>query len=96
MSVLFIGEMKFKNTDWIPDYLSRVPELISKHGGRYVVQTLEVERLEGTRGKADSVVVLEFPDRDAALAFMNDPEYQEPKSARVAGTTSEVILVPVK
>jgi uncharacterized protein (DUF1330 family) len=96
MSVYLIAEMKWKDTDWLPDYLSLVPDLVKKHGGSYVVQTGEIERLEGTREPTDAIVILEFPDREAALGFMNDPEYESPKAARLRGTISETILVPTK
>ncbi len=61
-----------------------------------MVRTGEIERLEGTRDETDGIVVLEFPDRDAALAFIDDPEYEGPKKARLANTLSETILVPLK
>ncbi len=96
MAVYLIAEMTWKNTDWLPAYLGVVPALVEKHGGRYVVQTGEIERLEGTRDKTDGIVVLEFPDRDAAMAFLDDPAYQEQKAARLENTVSETILVPVK
>lgn len=96
MSVYLIAEMVWKNTDWLADYLAVVPQLVLKHGGRYVVQTGEIERIEGSRDRTDGVVILEFPDRDAAMAFLNDPDYESPKAARLANTISETILVPTK
>ena len=63
MAAYLIGEMKWKDTTWIPEYLKIVPALIEKHGGRYVVQTGEIERLEGTREQTDGVVILEFPTK---------------------------------
>jgi uncharacterized protein (DUF1330 family) len=95
MSVYLIAEMKWKDTSWLPSYLETVPDLVRKHGGSYVVQTGEIERLEGTREPTDGIVILEFPDREAALGFVNDPDYEAPKAARLQGTHSETILVPV-
>jgi len=96
MAVFLIAEMKWQDTSWIADYLEVVPDLVRKHGGSYVVQTGEIERLEGTREPADGIVVLRFPDREAALAFLEDPDYAAPKAARLNGSHSESILVPVK
>jgi len=96
MSVYVIAEMKWKGTSWLPGYLEVVPDLVRKHGGSYIVQTGEIERLEGTREATDGIVILEFPDREAALGFMNDPAYQQPKATRLKNTHSETILVPVK
>jgi uncharacterized protein (DUF1330 family) len=96
MAAYLIAEMKWKDTAWLPDYLKVVPQLVAKHGGSYLVQTGEIERLEGTREATDGIVILEFPTLEAAHAFMDDPEYQDPKAARLKGTHSETILVPGK
>jgi len=74
MPAYLIAEMKWKDTSWLPEYLRVVPDLVRRHGGSYIVQTGEIERLEGTREESDGIVILQFPDREAALAFMNDLE----------------------
>ena len=96
MPAYLMAEMKWKETSWLPEYLGVVPDLVRRHGGSYIVQTGEIERLEGTREESDGIVILQFPDREAALAFMNDPEYASPKAARLKNTHSETILVPGK
>ena len=50
-----------------------------------------LETLEGP--DADGVVVVEFPDRAAARAWYDSPEYQEAKTHRDLAATYRVVLV---
>lgn len=52
------------------------------YGGKYLVRGPIVEQLEGEDRTGQSAVVLEFPDRAAALAFYNSPEYSAAKKMR--------------
>jgi uncharacterized protein (DUF1330 family) len=57
MSVFLIAQMKWKDTDWIADYLKVVPGLVEKHGGSHVVQTGEIQWLKGTHSETIPVPV---------------------------------------
>ena len=61
--------------DWIPDYLGPANRLVAKHGGAYLARTASHERLEGEGEDAALRIILEWPSKEAALAFMRDPEY---------------------
>jgi uncharacterized protein (DUF1330 family) len=39
------------------------------------------------------LIVLEFPDREAALAFHNDPEYEPYRNLRQALSDSNLVVV---
>ena len=54
----------------------------AKYGGSYVARGPIKEQLEGESLVGQSAIVLEFPDREAALAFYNSPEYTEAKKLR--------------
>ena len=73
-------------------YIAAIPTFIAKHGGRYIVQGAEPTVLEGD-WRPERVVVLEFPDRDAAQAFLGDPECQDLFRIRHETTTSRLLLV---
>jgi uncharacterized protein (DUF1330 family) len=60
--------------------------LYEKHGGRYRVLGRPVADLEAWDGR--SVVVAEFPSREAAEAFWNDPLYQAQVKPLRAGAGS--------
>jgi len=51
----------------------------------------QLETLEGP--KAEGVVVLEFPDAEAAKGWYFSPAYQEAKAHRLKGAKYRVLLV---
>ncbi|PSW20249.1 DUF1330 domain-containing protein [Photobacterium sanctipauli] len=59
-------------------------QTIAKHGGELIVATNGGIQLNGHG--VEMKVVIEFPNRDAALAWHDDPEYAEAKAIRMAST----------
>ena len=84
------------NEAWIPDYMGAVPALIEKHGGRYIVQSTDYERIEGEARETDPlmIVILEWPSKEAETAFMTDPDYAPHHKARLEGATNAGFSVP--
>ena len=82
--------------DWIPDYIGPANALVAQHGGRYLARTASHERLEGTGEDAALRIILEWPSKDAALAFMRDPAYVPHLKARTAGSISHHFLIEGK
>lgn len=74
--------------DWIPDYLRAANALVAKHGGKYLARTSRHEQIEGTDQPAALRIILEWPSKEAALNFRNDPEYKPHLEARTLGSTS--------
>ena len=60
--------------DWISDYIGPANALVAKHGGTYLARTANHERLEGEGEDAALRIILQWPSRETALAFMNDPD----------------------
>ncbi len=61
--------------DWIPSYVESVGAIVERHGGEYLARTMQFERLEGEGKDPAAFVMINWPDRDSAKAFMEDPEY---------------------
>jgi uncharacterized protein (DUF1330 family) len=51
------------------------------------------ELLEGDFGAGASMVISEWPDKAAALAFWNSPEYAEVKKLRAGIADCQVLLI---
>ncbi|MEM6254247.1 MAG: DUF1330 domain-containing protein [Cyanobacteria bacterium P01_D01_bin.156] len=82
--------------DWIPGYLPIANTLVAKHGGKYLARTASHERLEGEGEEAALRIILEWPSKEAALAFMKDPDYLPHLQARTAGSNSHHFLIEGK
>lgn len=78
---------------WIPTYLPVATKLVAKHGGKYISRTATHECLEGSSDPAGIRVIIEWPSKNAATAFMNDPEYAPHLKARTAGSVSNHFLI---
>jgi len=73
-------------------YIAEIPAFIAKHSGKYIVQGAQPTTVEGD-WKPDRMVILEFPEREKAEAFLNDPDIQDLFKVRHATTTSKLVLV---
>ena len=87
-----IADISPHNVERYQDYIDNVPDLIKRHGGRYQVRGGNVDILEGSYSPS-RLVVLEFPDRAAALAFYNDQDYQPYKRLRQSVSDGSLVLV---
>jgi len=92
MSAYVIANIRVTDAERYKEYVAAVPPLIERHGGTYCVRAGESQVLEG-QWTPDRFVVLEFPSREAALAFYNDPDYVPLRSLRQSVTDSNVILI---
>jgi len=81
---------------WIPAYLEPANRLVAKHGGKYLARTSSHEQIEGEKKDAALRIVIEWPSKEAALSFMNDPEYVPHLKARTVGSVSNHYLIEAK
>ncbi len=72
------------------DYLDRVEATVAPYGGRWLAQGVG-DVIEGAW--PGSVVLMEFPSRDAAVAWYNSPDYQAIQQLRAGSAISDLILV---
>ncbi|MEM7268853.1 MAG: DUF1330 domain-containing protein [Pseudomonadota bacterium] len=81
---------------WIPDYIGPANQLVAEHGGEYLARTAEHEQVEGDDRPAALRIVIKWPSKDAALAFMADERYAPHLKARTEGSESFHFLVEAK
>src|SRR5438046_9638301 len=92
MAVLMLALMKIQSTSWMKSYFENVPSDLAEHGGRAVARSKAVVRVEGDGAVPDRVVILSFPDAQAAHAFLDDPRYVPYHEQRIGGSTSEILM----
>ena len=73
-------------------YIAAIPEHIARHDGRYIVQGVEPTCVEGD-WRPQRMVIIEFPERSKAEAFLSDPSIQDLFKVRHETTTSKLVLV---
>lgn len=81
---------------WIADYLDPANNLVAQYGGVYLARTASHERLEGEGGDVALRIVIQWPSKEAAVGFMNDPAYLPHLQARTAGSVSHHVLIEGK
>ncbi len=94
MKYYAIFELEITDPSWVQPYVQNVTAMVERHGGRYLTRTSTVERVEGERKPAQVVVIVEWPSKEAALAFYNSTEYHPYRESRLRGAHNESVLVP--
>ena len=92
MPSYLIANIELRDAERYREYVEHVPALVAKHGGRYLVRGGDARVLEGQWSPA-RLIVLEFPDRAAALGFYADPAYEPYKTLRQSISDSSLMLV---
>jgi len=92
MNAYLILDLAIHDLNAFREYIEKIPGLIRKHSGRYVVQGVEPTVIEGD-WKPERMVVIEFPSRKLANEFLEDPDSRTLFRIRHNATTSKLILV---
>lgn len=98
MSAYMIVAANITNREeFISGYGAVTGPLVQKFGGKYVLMGPGVKLLEDSFGAANledgSMVISEWPSKDAALKFWNSPEYADAKKLRKGLADVLVMLV---
>ena len=92
MNAYFVLDITIHDIDTFREYIEKIPALLKKHAGRYLVQGEEPTVVEGD-WHPERLVIIEFPSRENANAFLRDPAAQKLFAIRHTATTSKLILV---
>ncbi|MEM8985931.1 MAG: DUF1330 domain-containing protein [Pseudomonadota bacterium] len=94
MAAYMIVSAKIKDrAAFLEGYGKATSALIAQFGGRYVLRGPGAELLEGDWGDGASMVISEWPDKEAAKRFWTSPEYQEAKKLRAGIADCQVMLI---
>lgn len=91
MPAYLIANIDVKDPAAYQEYVAKVPALIRKHGGEGIVRGGRLVVAEGEW--KPRVVVLRFPDMNAAQAFYSDPEYEPLKALRKRVAETDLMWV---
>jgi uncharacterized protein (DUF1330 family) len=92
MKAYLVLDFAIRDLEAFREYIDNVPIFIQKHNGKYIVQGAEPTPVEGG-WSPERMVILEFPARKDAEAFLSDPDFQDLLRIRHNTTTSKLVLV---
>jgi uncharacterized protein (DUF1330 family) len=92
MPAYVIVETDIHDPDQYERYRAASPGAVHAGGGRFVVRGGELAVLEGDWSPS-RLVVLEFPDLEAAKRWYDSPDYEEAKRLREGAATLRMVAV---
>jgi uncharacterized protein (DUF1330 family) len=93
MPAYIISRVKIDDPQTMTGYMAQAPATVESYGGKYLVRTPDIEVLEG-EADYDRMVVLEFPDREKALAWYHSEEYRELRETRWSASQAHIVVLP--
>jgi uncharacterized protein (DUF1330 family) len=92
MSAYFVASVTaVTDPDKLKEYGANVPPVTQKYGGK-VIAAAPPELVEG-QSKSIRLIVVEFPDMDAAKGWYNSDEYKPLAALRISATEGVAFLV---
>jgi uncharacterized protein (DUF1330 family) len=92
MSAYLVVDIAVHDPEMFKEYARKSQPLVEKHGGVYLARGGEVDIQEGT-WSPQRLVVVEFPTKEKAKAFLADPGYLPVAALRHEAATTNMIIV---
>ena len=92
MAAYIIVDIEVTDPAGYEDYKKLAGDTVRNYGGEYLVRGGAMEVLEG-HWNPKRVVVLKFPSAERAKAWLNSPEYAEPRKMRHRTAKANLIVV---
>ena len=92
MAAYWVARAKIIDPTTYKKYTDRVPEIVSRYGGKILARGGRYRIMEGPES-FQRFVVIEFPTFEEAVACFESPEYQEASVFRRAGGVVENVIV---
>jgi uncharacterized protein (DUF1330 family) len=87
-----VAQLNVRDATAYAGYAPKVPPVVAKYGGRYLVRGGAMTPLEGTP-PGQRTVIIEFPSVEAAKAFYHSPEYQQLAPQRHTASDGPAFIV---
>ncbi len=93
MTAYLILDSAITNAEAYEAYKLKAKPIAEQYGGEYVVRGGAMEVLETDLWTPTRIVIIKFPDMDAARAFANSPEYAPIKPMRTENARCTLAIV---
>lgn len=91
MSAYIVSRVNIHNREAMQRYMSEAPATVAAFGGRYLVRGNDVRALEGA-WEHERMVIVEFPDKAAALAWYESEVYRPLRELRQQNASTVILL----
>lgn len=91
MAAYIVSRVKIRDAEAMRRYVEEAPASVAAFGGRYLVRGTDVRALEG-EWEHERMVIVEFPDKAAALAWYDSETYRPLKELRHASAETVILL----
>ena len=93
MAAYFIADQKgVTDPDTMKTYSAGVAATVEQYGGKFIVRGGDPVTMEGD-WPAKRIIMIEFADRAALMAWYDSPEYADLKAMRIASSNGNIIAV---
>ena len=92
MSVFMLVEIGVKDSGLYAEYIRRIPDVIRRHNGRYIVGSSKVTPNSGG-WKPDRIILVEFDNIDNLRECFASPEYAALAPLRERSTATRSIVI---
>lgn len=92
MPAYIINDMEITDPHRFEEYKLLSPATVAAYGGKILARSNEVNNLEGD-WHPRRLVILEFPDRSQAQAWLNSPEYAPARRLRQLSANSRMVVI---
>ncbi len=87
------AKLTVTNPDALAAYRDVAEAALAKHGGKVESAAREFTVLDGAPNAPDVAALLSFPDREAAIAWSNDPALADVHALRRGAGGSDILLL---
>ena len=92
MPVYMVIESRVKDPEKYREYLSQVPPIVAKYGGRYLARGGRITPMMGG-WTPERMIIIEFPSEADIRQWLSSPEYGRIAPLREAGADMRSVLV---
>jgi len=93
MSAWVIVDTQIENAEAYEEYKQLAKPIAERYGGIYRVRGGPIDIIESGLWSPTRIVLVEFPDRAAARAFIDSAEYAPVKKIRQANARCTLIII---
>ena len=93
MTAYVVSRVTIRDPEKMKAYMADAPSTVKAYGGTYLARTSDIQVLEG-EDNYDRMVMLEFPDREHALAWYESNEYRDLRQDRWNSADAHIVILP--